>query len=104
MLVQVARFQSVVAKAAGVVLSGNVGNGKTSKAQPKQKPAFTQKLAGYLAALCRRFSVWYTRVKVLNPRPRKLPLVQARLLSLAAVLQVLKNGLKLMGVDAVESM
>lgn len=46
----------------------------------------------------------YSRVKILNPRPRKLPLVQARLLLLTAVLQVLKNGLKLIGVDAVESM
>ena len=46
----------------------------------------------------------YSRVKILNPRSRKLPLVQARLLLLTAVLQVLKNGLKLIGVDAVESM
>ena len=53
LLVHVARFQSVVLEAAGVVNGNGVEVG-----QAKRKPASTQRLAAYLAETCRIFSPW----------------------------------------------
>jgi hypothetical protein len=103
-----AKYPGVVLDAAGACsdATGGVVHGTPSPRHSGRPLAGvgTQKVAGFLAKLCRVFSQLYGSTRVLNPSKRRTNQTQARILLLMALYEVLLNGLALLGVETGSAM